>query len=91
MVTRKKLAKPPTVDPHAAMEALREALWAANRIVLPSLSMDYASPHLGLVVLGSARADVVAKIAEELAKGRRLADEVAALKRELDRRRIGES
>ncbi|MFF9899325.1 hypothetical protein [Streptomyces longispororuber] len=86
MATRKK---PQPVDPHTATESLRTALWKAGRIVLPSLTVDHASPALGLVVLGSARADVVARIADELARARRLVDEVAALERKLEEARQG--
>ncbi|WP_033322322.1 hypothetical protein [Streptomyces yerevanensis] len=65
MATKKK----PDVDPYAAAESLRAALWEAGRIVLPSLSVDHVSPDLKLVELGRARADVIMKLAEALRRG----------------------
>ncbi|MFP3987104.1 hypothetical protein U9R90_06285 [Streptomyces sp. E11-3] len=62
--------EPEHVDPGAATEELREALTRAG-IVLPSLRVDYASPGLGLVILGSARPDVVQKLAEAIRQGSR--------------------
>ncbi|MFI2634729.1 hypothetical protein ACH5A2_30755 [Streptomyces collinus] len=56
------------VDPYAAVESLREALTEAG-IVLPSLSVDPASPQLKLVELGRVRADVAARLAEALQRG----------------------
>jgi hypothetical protein len=58
------------VDPYAAVESLREALTEAG-IVLPSLSVDPASPQLKLVELGRVRADVAARLAEALQRGGR--------------------
>ncbi|MHC0433900.1 hypothetical protein ACX6XY_27600 [Streptomyces sp. O3] len=46
------------IDSSVAMEALRAALAEAG-IVLPSLSVDSASPALRLIELGRVRADVV--------------------------------
>ncbi|MGW0471103.1 hypothetical protein [Streptomyces coeruleorubidus] len=56
------------VDPYAAVESLREALTEAG-IVLPSLSVDPASPQLKLVELARVRADVAARLAEALQRG----------------------
>lgn len=53
------------IDPFTAMESLRAALADAG-IVLPSLSVDAASPQLRLVELGRVRADVAARLAEAL-------------------------
>ncbi|GAB2731898.1 hypothetical protein GCM10027072_28340 [Streptomyces bullii] len=52
-------------DPFAAVESLRAALDQAG-IVLPSLSVDAASPTLGLVDLGRVRADVAMRLANAL-------------------------
>ncbi|WP_030779628.1 hypothetical protein [Streptomyces sp. NRRL S-920] len=57
-------------DPHAATEALRAALREAG-IVLPSLAADHASPNLGLVTLGSVRADVALRLADTIRRGGR--------------------
>ncbi|KIF67738.1 hypothetical protein HY68_02325 [Streptomyces sp. AcH 505] len=56
------------IDPFTAMESLRAAL-AEVGIVLPSLSVDTASPALRLVELGRVRADVAARLAEALQRG----------------------
>ncbi|WP_262059649.1 hypothetical protein [Streptomyces sp. STR69] len=53
------------VDPHTAMESLREAL-GENGIVFPSLRVDPASPGLRLVELGRVRADVALRLAYAL-------------------------
>ncbi|MER5359830.1 hypothetical protein [Streptomyces sp. NPDC002785] len=58
------------IDPFAAMESLRAAL-AEVGIVLPSLSVDTASPALRLVELGRVRADVAARLAQALQRGGR--------------------
>jgi hypothetical protein len=58
--------KPRDVDPQTAMESLRAALYDADRIVFPSLSIDHASPDLKLVVLGSVHADVALRLATTL-------------------------
>lgn len=57
------------VDPHAAVESLRAALAAAG-IVLPSLSVELASPDLRLVELGRVRSDVAVRLAEAIRRGR---------------------
>ncbi|MBZ2409341.1 hypothetical protein HX747_19615 [Streptomyces sp. L06] len=57
-------------DPSAAADSLRAALADAG-IVLPSLAVDTASPHLGLVELGRVRADVADQLAEALRNGGR--------------------
>ncbi|MFE9456208.1 hypothetical protein [Streptomyces californicus] len=57
-------------DPFVATESLRSAL-AGVGIVLPSLGVDPASPALNLVELGRVRADVAARLAEELQRGGR--------------------
>ncbi|MEU6485672.1 hypothetical protein [Streptomyces sp. NPDC046887] len=56
------------VDPYAAAEALRAAL-AEVGITLPSLRVDMASPALGLIELGSVRADVAVRLTEALRLG----------------------
>ncbi|MFE6716283.1 hypothetical protein ACFVDU_01705 [Streptomyces albidoflavus] len=56
--------------PSAAVNSLRSALSEAG-IVLPSLAVDTASPHLGLVELGRVRPDVAAQLAEALRNGGR--------------------
>nr|WSZ99542.1 hypothetical protein OH820_31290 [Streptomyces sp. NBC_00857] len=56
------------VDPFTAMESLRAALAGAG-IVLPSLSVDPASPALRLVELGRVRSDVAARLAEVIQRG----------------------
>ncbi|MFF4612087.1 hypothetical protein ACFY1Q_20760 [Streptomyces albidoflavus] len=66
MTTRNQQA----IAPSTAVESLRTALAAAG-IVLPSLAVDTASPHLGLVELGRVRADVAAQLAEALRDGGR--------------------
>ncbi|MBO1284319.1 hypothetical protein J3368_09115 [Streptomyces sampsonii] len=66
MTTRNQQA----IAPSTAVESLRTALAAAG-IVLPSLAVDIASPHLGLVELGRVRADVAAQLAEALRDGGR--------------------
>ncbi|MFG2650128.1 hypothetical protein [Streptomyces sp. NPDC048436] len=58
------------VDPSAAMESLRTALYEVG-IVLPSLRVDPASPALNLVELGRVRADVAIGLAEALQRGGR--------------------
>ncbi|MFI8282232.1 hypothetical protein ACIF84_04035 [Streptomyces albidoflavus] len=58
-------------DPYAATDSLRAALTAAG-IVLPSLAVDTASPHLGLVELGRVRPDVAAQLAAALRVGGRV-------------------
>ncbi|MFF8567892.1 hypothetical protein ACF06N_23345 [Streptomyces albidoflavus] len=58
------------IAPSTAVDSLRSALSDAG-IVLPSLAVDTASPHLGLVELGRVRADVAAQLAEALRNGRR--------------------
>ncbi|MFI6876300.1 hypothetical protein ACIBL6_23000 [Streptomyces sp. NPDC050400] len=60
MATRTKLQD---VDPDMATESLR-ALLSETGIVFPSLADDRASPQLGLVVLGSIRADVAIRLAD---------------------------
>ncbi|MGH3587730.1 MAG: hypothetical protein ACRDQ0_15555 [Pseudonocardia sp.] len=62
------ITKAPAVDPHVAVEQLRDALTEAD-IVLPSLAADTASPRLRLVHLGSVRADVAAKLARAIRDG----------------------
>ncbi|MEW2494336.1 hypothetical protein AB0942_12435 [Streptomyces nodosus] len=62
--------KKPDVDPFAAMESLRTALTEVG-IVLPSLAVDAASPHLRLVELGRVRADVAECLAAALQRGGR--------------------
>ncbi|WP_018545651.1 hypothetical protein [Streptomyces sp. LaPpAH-108] len=57
-----------SIDPFTAMESLRTAL-AEVGVVLPSLGVDDASPHLRLVDLGRVRADVAARLADALQKG----------------------
>ncbi|KFF96132.1 hypothetical protein OG250_07355 [Streptomyces sp. NBC_00487] len=57
------------VDPHMAMESLREALYETGGIVFPSLSVDHVSPDLKLVELGRVRADVAARLADALRQG----------------------
>ncbi|MFI8907921.1 hypothetical protein ACIGV8_20690 [Streptomyces albidoflavus] len=52
-------------EPSAAVDSLRSALSDAG-ITLPSLAVDTASPHLGLVELGRVRPDVAAQLAEAL-------------------------
>ncbi|MFF7026774.1 hypothetical protein [Streptomyces sp. 021-3] len=66
MTTRNQQA----IAPSTAVESLRTALAAAG-IVLPSLAVDTASPHLGLVELGRVRADVAAQLAAALRVGGR--------------------
>lgn len=56
------------IDPFTAMESLRAAL-AGVGIVLPSLSVDTASPALRLIELGRVRADVAARLAQALQQG----------------------
>ncbi|MGW4457443.1 hypothetical protein ACWEJQ_14790 [Streptomyces albidoflavus] len=56
--------------PSTAVDSLRSALSDAG-IVLPSLAVDTASPHLGLVELGRVRADVAAQLADALRNGGR--------------------
>jgi hypothetical protein len=51
-----------------AAQELRSALANAG-IVLPSLSVDVASPDLQLVELGRVNAEVAAKLAEAVRKG----------------------
>ncbi|MEU9187579.1 hypothetical protein ACKI14_23030 [Streptomyces turgidiscabies] len=58
------------IDPFTAMESLRAAL-AEVGIVLPSLSVDSASPALRLIELGRVRSDVAARLAEALQRGGR--------------------
>lgn len=58
------------IDPFTAMESLRAAL-AEVGIVLPSLSVDSASPALRLIELGRVRADVAARLAVALQRGGR--------------------
>ncbi|MDX3853363.1 hypothetical protein [Streptomyces sp. AK02-01A] len=58
------------IDPFTAMESLRAALADAG-IVLPSMSVDAASPQLRLVELGRVRADVAARLAQALRHGGR--------------------
>lgn len=69
MATRTKAADD-AVDPDTATESLRSALSEAG-IVLPSLAVDRTSPALGLVVLGSVRADVAIRLAEAIRQGGR--------------------
>lgn len=69
MATRTKPADD-AVDPDTATESLRSALSDAG-IVLPSLSVDRASPNLGLVILGSVRADVAIRLAGVIRRGGR--------------------
>ncbi|MET9890578.1 hypothetical protein ABZZ47_10245 [Streptomyces sp. NPDC006465] len=57
------------VDPHTAMESLREALYESGRIVFPSLSVDHVSPDLKFINLGRVRADVAAELADALGRG----------------------
>jgi hypothetical protein len=52
-------------DPFTAVESLRAALDQAG-IVLPSLRVEPASPHLALVDLGRVRADVAMRLATAL-------------------------
>ncbi|WP_405824573.1 hypothetical protein OG241_45935 [Streptomyces sp. NBC_01390] len=59
------------VDPHTAMESLREALYEAGGIVFPSLAVDHVSPDLKLVDLGRVRADVAVRLADALRRGGR--------------------
>ncbi|MEU6435579.1 hypothetical protein ACGF0C_16960 [Streptomyces albidoflavus] len=66
MTTRNQQA----IAPSTAVESLRTALAAAG-IVLPSLAVDTASPHLGLVELGRVRPDVAAQLAAALRVGGR--------------------
>ncbi|GAB7074102.1 hypothetical protein [Streptomyces albidoflavus] len=66
MTTRNQQA----IAPSTAVESLRTALADAG-IVLPSLAVDTASPHLGLVELGRVRPDVAAQLAEALRDGGR--------------------
>ncbi|MFF0183579.1 hypothetical protein [Streptomyces sp. NPDC005244] len=61
--------KPQDVDPHTAMEMLREALHDSGQIVFPSLSVDFVSPELKLVNLGRVRADVAMQLARVLRRG----------------------
>ncbi|MER7764144.1 hypothetical protein [Streptomyces sp. NPDC097619] len=56
------------IDAFTAVESLRAAL-AEVGIVLPSLSVDGASPALRLVELGRVRSDVAARLAEALQRG----------------------
>ncbi|MGW7196852.1 hypothetical protein [Streptomyces chryseus] len=56
------------IDPFVAMESLRAAL-AEVGIVLPSLSVDPASPALRLIELGRVRSDVAARLAVALQRG----------------------
>ncbi|MEU5361548.1 hypothetical protein ACFY9R_02460 [Streptomyces albidoflavus] len=66
MTTRNQQA----IAPSTAVESLRTALAAAG-IALPSLAVDTASPHLGLVELGRVRPDVAAQLAAALRVGGR--------------------
>jgi hypothetical protein len=68
MATKEQQGK--DIDPFAAVESLRAALTEAG-IVLPSLSVDAASPELRLVELGRVRSDVAACLAEALRRGGR--------------------
>lgn len=70
MATQPKPKPPLDVDPYMATEALRAALSEAG-IVLPSLGVDHASPGLGLVTLGTVRADVAIRLADQLRRGGR--------------------
>lgn len=56
------------IDAYTAMESLRTALVGAG-IVLPSLSVDTASPSLRLVDLGRVRSDVAARLAQAIQSG----------------------
>ncbi|MCX4912785.1 hypothetical protein [Streptomyces sp. NBC_00687] len=67
MATKKR--KHQDVDPHTAMESLREALLESGRIVFPSLSVDIVSPDLKLINLGRVRADVAMDLADALKRG----------------------
>ncbi|MFD4337245.1 hypothetical protein ACFWPP_08630 [Streptomyces anulatus] len=58
------------IDPFTAVESLRAAL-AEAKIVLPSLSVDAASPELRLAELGRVRSDVATRLAEALQRGGR--------------------
>lgn len=58
------------IDPFTAMESLRAAL-AEVGIVLPSLSVDAASPALRLIELGRVRADVAVRLTVALQRGGR--------------------
>lgn len=58
------------VDPHKAMETLRDALFGVG-VVFPSLSVDHVSPDLKLVDLGRVRADVAMRLAHALRRGGR--------------------
>ncbi|MEE1727938.1 hypothetical protein PUR33_02235 [Streptomyces sp. BE282] len=62
--------KQQNIDLVTAVESLRAALAEAG-IVLPSLSVDVASPKLRLVELGRVRFDVAARLAEALQRGGR--------------------
>ncbi|MEU4210233.1 hypothetical protein AB0F13_09595 [Streptomyces sp. NPDC026206] len=57
-----------TVDAGRAKEELQTALAVAG-IVLPSLSVEVASPDLDLVQLGRIRSDVALKLAECIGRG----------------------
>ncbi|CAM5628424.1 hypothetical protein SALBM135S_05804 [Streptomyces alboniger] len=70
MTPRRKPQPTVSVAADAATETLRDALDAAG-IVLPSLGADHASPVHGLVVLGSVRAEVAARLAEVIRRGGR--------------------
>lgn len=65
----KEKRKHQDVDPHTAMESLREALHDSGRIVFPSLSVDNVSPDLKLINLGRVRADVAMDLADALKRG----------------------
>ncbi|MGW0837368.1 hypothetical protein [Streptomyces prunicolor] len=58
------------VDPHTAVESLRQALAEAG-IVLPSLGVDFVHPGLRLVELGRVRADVAERLAAAVQRGGR--------------------
>ncbi|MET9295022.1 hypothetical protein [Streptomyces sp. NPDC003077] len=58
----------PTVAPNTATDTLCAALAKAG-IVLPSLTVDTASPELGLVQLGRVRADVALRLADLIERG----------------------
>ncbi|MCX4679822.1 hypothetical protein OG413_31835 [Streptomyces sp. NBC_01433] len=57
------------VDPFTAVEVLRAALDQAG-IVLPSRSVEPATPALALVGLGRVHADVAMRLADALQRGR---------------------
>ncbi|MDV7222356.1 hypothetical protein [Streptomyces prunicolor] len=58
------------VDPHTAVESLRQALAEAG-IVLPSLGVDFGHPGLNLVEMGRVRADMAERLAEAVRRGGR--------------------